>query len=353
MRDAPGDRPWLWITSAAKRRAGEHGGMPRLVPLPPELSGRAFSVADAADAGLTKGRLRSRDLVSPFYGVRAPAPESPAPRQRPAFSGDTVPDVALLDRCHAFAMRLKPGEYFSHLTAARLWGVPLPVPFTLDEPLHVSCFAPQRPPRTRGVVGHQLPQLADAVARRFGVPVADAASTWVQLAALLPSAELVVAGDHLVLDPHQLDPSDPRPFVGIVELAERLARFTGRGKRAATQSLSRVRVGAESRPETLLRLLLIDAGLPEPLLNQILRDSSGRFLGRVDLVYPAWRIVVEYDGDQHRTDTTQYERDGTRIDGLRRAGWTVIRVRKHGLFVRPEATVARVRTALREAGWRP
>lgn len=343
----------LWITSAAERRAREHGDMPRLVPLPPELGGRAFSVADAVEAGLTRGRLRSGDLASPFYGVRAPSERNQVARQGPTFGGDSAPDVALLDHCNAYARRLKPGEHFSHLTAARLWGVPLPSPFASDEPLHVSCFAPHRPPRTRGVVGHQLPHRADAIVRRFGVPVADAASTWVQLAALLPPAELVVAGDHLVLDPFVLDPGDPRPFLSIEALAERLASFTGRGKRAATQSLVRVRVGAESRPETLLRLVLIDAGLPEPLLNQTLLDGAGRFLGRVDLVYPGWRIVVEYDGDQHRTSTAQYERDGTRLDALRRAGWTVIQVRKTGLFVRPGVTVARVRTALQEAGWRP
>ncbi|MFF3601844.1 endonuclease domain-containing protein [Kitasatospora indigofera] len=327
--------------------------MPRRVPLPPELSGRAFTVADAADAGLTRGRLRSADLVSPFHGVREPAAQNSVVRQRPAFSGNSVPDVALLDRCHAYATRLKPGEYFSHLTAARLWGVPLPTPFTPGEPLHVSCFAPQRPPRTRGVVGHQLPQRADAVIHRFGLPVADAATAWVQLASVLPPAELVVAGDHLVLDPYVLDPGDPRPFVGIEELAERLASFRGRGKRAATRSLSRVRAGAESRPETLLRLLLVDAGLPEPLLNQALYDASGRFLGRVDLVYPEQRVVVEYDGDQHRTSTAQYERDQTRLDALRHAGWLVVQVRRHGLFVRPEATVARVRTALFNAARRP
>ena len=326
--------------------------MPRLVPLPPELIGRAFTVADAVDSGLTPGRLRSRDLTSPFYGVREPARNNSAARQRLSFSGKTAPDEALLEQCHAYLTRLKPGECFSHLTAARLWGIPLPIPFTHVEPLHVSCFAPQRPPRTRGVVGHQLARSAHSVAHRFGAPVADAATTWVQLAGLLPPAELVVAGDHLVLDPYLLDPSDPRPFTSSATLAEQLHNYRGRGKRVAVEALARVRAGAESRPETLLRLLLIDAGLPEPLLNQNVHDSAGRFLGRVDMIYPEWRVIVEYDGDQHRTNKRQYERDQTRLDALGRAGWTVIRVRNEGLFMRPVATTAGVRTALLEAGWR-
>ncbi len=309
--------------------------MPRLVPLPPGFSGRAFTVARAREAGLGPGRLRSDDLSTPFYGVRVTAP------------ADTV-----LEACRAYAERMQPGQFVSHLTAARLWGAPLPSPFTSDEPLHVSSFTPQQPPRTRGVVGHRLGVGAASPAVRFGLPVADAASTWLQLVMLLPPAELVVVGDHLVLDPYLLSPTDPRPFTSIGELTERLAAYRGRGKRAAVQALARVRAGAESRPETLLRLLLVDAGLPEPLPNQNITDAAGRFLGRGDLVYPEWRVLVEHDGDQHRISTAQYERDLTRLDAIRRAGWVVIQVRKHGLFSRPDVTAAKVRTALREAGWR-
>ncbi|WP_160329736.1 endonuclease domain-containing protein [Microterricola viridarii] len=284
--------------------------------------------------------MRSNDLRSPFHGIRATE------------STDDDP----LEHCRAYAKRMRPGQFFSHLTAARLWGAPLPAQFGpgaigAAEPLHVSSCAPQRPPHTRGVIGHDFP--ADGVPHqlRHGLPVASAAAMWVQLAGLLPPDELVVVGDYLVLDPFLLDPLDPRPYATIAELADQLAAHRGRGKRAAVAALARVRTGAESRPETLLRLLLVDAGLPEPLLNQVLKDSGGRFLGRVDMVYPEWRVVVEYDGDQHRTSTAQYERDLTRLDAIRRAGWTVIRVRKHGLFVRPETAVAQVRAALIAGGW--
>ncbi|WP_133161226.1 endonuclease domain-containing protein [Microterricola pindariensis] len=262
-----------------------------------------------------------------------------------------MPEPGVLERCAAYAERMRPGQVFSHLTAARLWGTPLPAPFTVGEPLHISVHAPQRPPQTRGIISHQLPATGLAPIRRFGLPVTDPAATWVSLAAVLAPAELVVVGDHLVLNPQSRDPGDPRPFTSITELAARLALYRGRGKRAAVRALARVRAGAESRPETLLRLLLVDAGLPEPLLNQAVRDRQGLLIGRVDMVYPEWRLIVEYDGDQHRTSRRQYERDQTRLDALRRAGWTVIQVRRHGLFARPDATVARVRSALREAGW--
>lgn len=321
--------------------------MPRLVPIPPQLSARPFTVADAREAGLNVGRLRSADLTSPFYGVRSPRAVSDAD-----FPGLAV-DGALLQQCRAFALRMRPGQFFSHITAARLLGAPLPTPFAAGEGLHVSSRTPQRPPRTRGVIGHELKSDGNSSQTRFGLRVADAAEVWLQLAASLPEAEHVALGDYFVLDPFVLDPANPRPCCTLPELTDRLENFRGPGKRAALRALARVRAGAESRPESLLRLLLIDAGLPEPFLNREVRDASGRFLGRVDMIYPEWRVIVEYDGDQHRTSTRQYERDQTRLDALRRAGWTVIQVRSRGLFVNSDTTAARVRRALLEAGWHP
>lgn len=343
MTRATPPRGALWITSAGVDWFAQRWDMSRFVPLPPEFSEHAFSVARAREAGLAPGRLRGSDLSAPFYGVRrAQSVERSGP-----------PESGLLELCLAYAERMRPGQFLSHITAARLWGAPLREPYTPNERLHVSTLTPQQPPRTRGVVGHELPAGAAAPTLRFGFPVADAASTWLQLATVLPPAELVVVGDHLVLDPYLLDPRDPRPFTTIAALGERVAGYRGRGKRTAVQALARVRMGAESRPETLLRLILIDAALPEPLLNQNLKDAAGHFLGRGDLVYPEWRVLVEYDGDQHRSSTAQYDRDLTRLDGIRRAGWVVISVRKYGLFSRPDVTIAKVRTALLEAGWRP
>ena len=183
------------------------------------------------------------------------------------------------------------------------------------------------------------------------MPVSDPASTWLALAALLPIDELVACGDHLVLSPHVLDPRDPRPYVTVELLEARLSDFSGRGARAAASALRLIRPGTESRPETRLRLLLGSEGLPEPEVNVAVTDATGRWLGRGDLVYRRWRTVVEYDGDEHRTSDYQYDRDITRIDSFIAAGWNVVRVRKRGLSVARDDTVARVVRALRAHGW--
>ncbi|MFC4827822.1 hypothetical protein ACFPER_03410 [Agromyces aurantiacus] len=139
--------------------------MPRRVELPSHLAARAFSTAEARREGVGDGRLRGRDLARPFHGVRS------------AYAPSDV-----LDRCRTYLPRLRSGQFFSHDTAALLWGIPLPGDLDSDAPLHVSSFAPNRPPRTRGVVGHELRTGTARVIDRRGLPVADAVSTWVQLA---------------------------------------------------------------------------------------------------------------------------------------------------------------------------
>lgn len=294
-------------------------GVPR-VPVPPVFADRAFHVGYALDQGLGYGRLRGADLLRPFRGVRAV----------------TVDSVA-----RAYVPLLRAGDRFSHTTAAELWPLPLPRGIT---GLHVTARPPRNGPRGEGVIGHKS-SLGRAILRS-GLPVSDATSLFIELATLLNEDDLVAVGDALVLDPAVLDPLDIRPWVTLDELrgACRLSRAPG--CRRARRAAARVRVGAESRMETLLRLLLLRAGLPEPELNQELYDDRGRLIGRFDMVYREERVIVEYDGDQHRTDTKQYELDIGRIDRALAAKWTVVRVRARGVFVDPGDTICRVSEAL-------
>jgi hypothetical protein len=314
--------------------------MPRRIPIPPQLAAGPFTVADARDAHIGEGRLRGADLERPFRGVRSPVRGAPPD-----------PDERFVARCRQFAPLLRPGQFFSHLTAARLWSCPLSVPG--GESLHVSTEAPHRPPRRVGIVGHLAKAGSTRVVLRHGFPVSDPVSTWLALSSVATLDELVVAADSLILDPFVLDPLDIRPFATLDELRRALAAFSGRGARTATTAIELSRQGAESRPETLLRLLLWRAGLPKPMVNADVTDAAGRWLGRGDLVFAPWRTVVEYDGHEHRTDSRTYDKDITRIENFVNAEWRVVRVRKAGLFGRPQDTVDRVVRALRAGGWTP
>ena len=239
---------------------------------------------------------------------------------------------------------------FSHSTAALLFLAPLPE--RLADALHVSAIDPVTPPRRPGVVGHQLSPPARTT-MRHGMPVVDASTTFLQLASVLPLDELIVLGDHLVHDPPVLDPRDIRPYVPLADLRLRVDTWNGRGRRRAIAAIAQLTTAAESRPETLLRLLLARAGLPAPEVNPELVGIRRRWTHRADLVYRDRRVIVEYDGDQHRTSTRQYELDIRRFDDFADDGWRVVRIRAHGLFSTPLETVDRVRSALTAGGTLP
>ena len=118
---------------------------------------------------------------------------------------------------------------------------------------------------------------------------------------------------------------------------------------AARLALPRVRTDSASRPETWLRLTLVDHGLPEPDRNHEVCEN-GVYLGCVDLAYPALKIAIEYEGEHHLLDPEQWSRDISRYEALRAGGWIVVQITKSELFGTPALAVQRVREAIRRRG---
>jgi very-short-patch-repair endonuclease len=94
---------------------------------------------------------------------------------------------------------------------------------------------------------------------------------------------------------------------------------------------------AESPMETRLRWLLIQAGLPRPEVQVKLS------FGRADLYYRSARLVIEYDGDNHRDRLVE---DNRRQNALINAGFRVLRYTASDVFQRPGFIVTQVRQAL-------
>src|SRR5690606_39105564 len=111
-----------------------------------------------------------------------------------------------------------------------------------------------------------------------------------------------------------------------------------------------VRARVESPRETAVRLLLIFARLPEPETNLDIVDAVGRFIARGDLVYPAFKVLVEYDGWHHERDARQRQRDHERREQLEAAGWRVIVITTKD-FESPHLIPLRVHAALRDRGY--
>jgi len=89
--------------------------------------------------------------------------------------------------------------------------------------------------------------------------------------------------------------------------------------------------------------------------NRALYDRRGEVrLGYGDLVFAAYRLVIEIDGDTHRT-SEGWSRDAARDLALARAGWEVVRIPASVVLRSPKEFVAIVRELLdaRAARLRP
>lgn len=292
--------------------------MPQPPPLPVPFGQTAFAVGDALRAGIGAERLRRSDLVRPVHGVRAPVGTA-------------------ISRIEAIGVVLRPGQRFSHVTAARLWGGPVPRALRDDDTVHVSSEHDVAM-RRAGVVGHR--SKSTEVASSLYGPVSPPALAWFECAETFSVEDLVALGDHLV------------GKAGLATLDDLAAviRPGARGVRTARAALERVRIGAESAMESHLRLAVVGAGFPEPELNIDVHDDGGQFLGRVDMAWPAYRIALEYDGDHHRDQDT-YRRDQRRNNGFTVDGWLVIHATAVDL-ARPAVLFERLRRAFAERAGR-
>jgi hypothetical protein len=311
----------------ASRAYGILEPMAARIPLPDEFGRRAFLVNAAQAAGVGRSRLAGSDLQRPFWGIRAPAA-----------GGD---DVEAL--CGALALRMPPNAFFTHVTAAQLMRFPLPRRLETTRPMHVGVAEPGRAMDARGIVGHRLRVTPAELVAWGGLRHTGPARTWLDLAAGLSLVELVAVGDHIVHREH--------PLATLHELTDALGSYPSRrGLVRARAALPLLRIGAESPRESALRVIIVLAGLPEPQCNVNIFDPNGNFLARGDLVYPQFKLVLEYQGDHHRTDRAQWRRDIRRVQNVEDNGWQMLQFTDDDLR-NPAELVARIERRLRTRGW--
>ncbi|HEV7183597.1 MAG TPA: hypothetical protein VGN33_03800 [Leifsonia sp.] len=295
------------------------------IPLDPELRRGPFTVSEGREAGFGERRLAGRDLSRPFHGVRTPRD-----------LGDGI-----VTRCAAFATRCTHDAFFSHVTAATLWEVPLPTRMLdsrmLDSRIDVSVPRPRRAPEGTGVRGHSVRVNEADIAERHGLPVSTPARLWCELGSVLGVDDLVVAGDFLI---RRAD-----PLVSPDELATALERAPGRrGLCGLREALDLIDDRAESPQESRIRMALVRAKIPGMGVNVPVRGASGRVY-RADFAFLDRGIVLEYQGDYHR-ERSQFRRDLTRSLDLQTAGMKVILLGPDDTRSEPEF-VERMRTLLR------
>jgi hypothetical protein len=131
----------------------------------------------------------------------------------------------------------------------------------------------------------------------------------------------------------------------VLTLSDRYPRV--RGTRQLRELLPLVDGGASSPRESRIRLLLIDAGFPQPETQIPVLKGSTYPVAWLDMGWRDFQVAVEYDGDHHRKNRRQYVKDIARLRMLEALGWIVIRVIAED---RPQEVIERVEAALLSRG---
>lgn len=245
--------------------------------------------------------------------------------------------LALKVRAQA-ALAIHPVDAFaSHQTAAALRELPVPE----CDRVHVTVMKQEQRVQRHGVACH-VACSETRVEEVHGVRVSAALDLFIELAGVLSLVDLVVVGDDMVR----------QKLFTPGELTKFCAGTRRWHSRRARRGAAYVREGVDSPMETRLRMLLVLAGLPEPVVNHKIRNKDGWVLRRLDLSYPWVKLAVEYNGLWHFEDAAQRRTDIDRREEFDDEEWRLIVVLSDGIFVEPERTIARVAHALRRRGVR-
>ena len=240
--------------------------------------------------------------------------------------------------CRTWALVLPADAAFGLATAGALLGAPVDPPHRIQVVLRPRPVLPQR----AGLDVHVRRLDSDDVVEIADLRLTSGPQTFLDLAARLPSDELVAVGDALMRRRHLTAES----------LVERLARADGvRGIVRARRCAPLLSAEAMSRPESLMRFWIVDAGLPVPRVQMPITNSWGRTVAHADLGYEEWKVALEYEG-RHHSERKQFGQDIDRYSLMAADGWLTLRFAGRHL-TGPTAVVDRTRRALLSRGWRP
>ncbi|MDQ3732541.1 MAG: DUF559 domain-containing protein, partial [Actinomycetota bacterium] len=269
--------------------------MPRSVRIPDALTGHPFTLAQARATGVSRRSLQGLAYRRLGWGVYVPTDVS------------CCPEVWLA----AARLRMPPDSAISGLWAARIWGVDLLRPDETD----VEVTRPRGTPMIRGgnIRTRRALMPPTDVALVNGFPVTSEYRTAFDLARRGPRDDAVIALDAMLY----------ARLISRPGLRRYIEAHPGWcGVRLATAHFDLASDRVESPMETRIRLVLHDAGLPRPAVNESVCDKHGRFLARPDLRIK--RVLIEFDGAVHRT-AQRHREDVRRQNLLIQAGFVVLR----------------------------
>lgn len=236
---------------------------------------------------------------------------------------------------HAVMNSLRSGSVVvSHQSALALHGLPL---WGLDlSQVHVTRVGGRAGGLIAGVQHHVGGLTPADLTRTDNLSVTSVPRSLVETACTASFEAAVVSAD-VVLREGLADSDELRRLLSVTEFWPGSPTV-----RAALQFADPL---SESVGESRLRVLMHQAGLPEPVLQAEFSDSDG-FVARVDFFFPAYDTVVEFDGLLKYTGGTSevLVREKRREDRLRALGLEVVRS-TWADFNRPAHLAATIRDA--------
>jgi very-short-patch-repair endonuclease len=288
-----------------------------------------FSLADAAEAGLTEEQIRARAAHL---------------RQRIHDGVFRIPGAAPTRTGELRAAILAAGEgsAISHRSA----GASYELPVGHGDIVELTCKRWSRAVRA-GLVVHESRRLDSRdIQLVMGIPTTTPERTLLDLASQFPQVNYL---ERLIQAARR---KRLITYASTKEVFDRHARRGLKGVGALREALERW--DPESRPtesdmETMTVQALRKNGLPEPVVQHVVLDATGRFVARTDAAYPSARVAIEYDSKQEHSDEFQISRDAKRRNALQVAGYSVLSARHSDLRAGGSELCDQIRAIMRRS----
>lgn len=240
-----------------------------------------FTTADARARGHSRRtiarHLKKKTWTTVHHGVHIDMPLE-----------DLFPDERHLVRTAAaiLASRARGEEWFAHgVSAACAHGLPL----AGTEPARVRLIRPSATPSswtTPTTHRVQRPLSPADIATGTSIPSVGVAAALAVMARTSPIDVSVPA----------LDAALHLHMTSKEAIREALSRFPGAGIEKARFAIEFAHPGAGSPPESVLRVILHEAGFPPPVVQHRIVDD-GHVVRIADLYLREFNLVIEYDGE--------------------------------------------------------
>lgn len=228
------------------------------------------------------------------------------------------------------------GALASHATAAHLWGL-------TKRPRIIEVTTPQRGRPDRAHVIHRSTDLIAGDASEVeGIPCTSVARCLVDVG--IPWGEGLA--ERCLSEAVRLGLTTDQQVAAVLH---RVAR-RGRNGVGPMRIVLANRLGwsnlTESQLEDEFVRIMRTAGidLPTPQVN--ISKRGGRWIARVDFVYPDIKLIIELDGERYHSDRNSFRKDRRQQNDLVLEGYRVLRFTAWDVFAAPEYVVAAVVAAL-------